>query len=135
MLGQLIDDLLNRLRRKAPHRGTLTSRDMDRIKSALALERNGRIEDAERIYRDLLVARPENGDVLHLAGNAARLRGNFAEAIDLLQRAAAIEPGAEVHCHLADAFAVRGDTECAIKHYERALAWEQKHIARLLRSK
>jgi tetratricopeptide (TPR) repeat protein len=100
----------------------LTNREMDKIRAALALERSGQVAEAEQIYRDLLVTKPANADVLQLAGNAARVRANFDEAIELLERAAAVEPGAaEVQCHLADAFAARGDTARAVEHYERAL--------------
>jgi len=126
MLGQLIDDLLNRLRPKRARSQALTSRDMDQIRAALTLERSGRPADAEQIYRELLSGKPDNVDVLHLVGNAARSRGNFDEAIEVLQRAAEVEPAsAEVRCHLAEAFAARGDMARAAEHYQRTLELDE----------
>ena len=122
MLGKLIKDLLRGTRsRRLPH-SPLTPRDTDRLKTALALEKAGRAADAERIYRELLLDHPDHVDLLHLLGNALKMQGSYAEAIEYLQRAAALAAGsAELHCHLADALAANGELAPAVESYKRAL--------------
>ena len=121
MLAKLIGDLLGRGRPR-PRGSTLAVPDVDRLKAALALEKSGQLADAERIYRELMREHPDNIDILHLAGHAARLRGSIDEAIELLRRAAVLAPeSAEIHFHLGDALSAGGEMARAAQHYRQAL--------------
>lgn len=63
---------------------------------ALALEhhRAGRLTEAERGYRDILLDEPEHPDSLHLLGVIALQTGNLESALALVQRAVALRPDA-----------------------------------------
>ncbi len=59
---------------------------------AEALERAGRISEAEQIYRSLLRVFPNHPVLLHSLALAVKGRGETAEAETLLRRAIAVEP-------------------------------------------
>jgi len=63
---------------------------------ARALEHHqaGRLADAERGYREILVRSPEHADALHLLGVVAFQTGHLDEALALIERAAALRPDA-----------------------------------------
>jgi len=66
-------------------------------------------------------------DLLRRA-QASLARGGAGEAIDLLQRAVALDPGnAEAAFHLGNLLAMRGDTATAIAAYEHALKIAPEH--------
>src|SRR5208337_4305858 len=66
-------------------------------------------------------------DLLRRA-QASLARGGAGEAIDLLQRAVALDPGnAEAAFHLGNLLAMRGDTAPAIAAYEHALELAPEH--------
>jgi tetratricopeptide (TPR) repeat protein len=60
------------------------SRNLD---LAVKLHRSGRLEEAEAVYRRVLLEQPNNPDVLHLLGVIAYQRKQYDEAIELLSRA------------------------------------------------
>jgi predicted O-linked N-acetylglucosamine transferase (SPINDLY family) len=62
----------------------------------LALERHrtGRLAEAERRYRAILQHEPQHADSLHMLGVIALQTRNFASALELVQRAAALRPDA-----------------------------------------
>ncbi len=57
------------------------------LEEAVAHHGAGRLEHAEKIYRQARAAHPRHFDVLHLSGTLALQQGRHAEAIDLLGRA------------------------------------------------
>lgn len=60
---------------------------------ALALHRQGRLQEAESRYRQILSVNPAVFPALSLLGLICLERGNSAEAVELLGRALAINPG------------------------------------------
>lgn len=57
--------------------------------------------EAELLYRQVLLAHPENADVLHMLGLVARETGRLSEALALMQRSVAAAPGVpEFHNNL-----------------------------------
>lgn len=90
--------------------------------AALALEhhRQGRLEQAEALYRAAIAVQPADADALHLLGVVCRQTGRVAEAVDLLVRAVALLPGmAAAHCNLGNALADAGRlAEAAACHRE-----------------
>ena len=54
---------------------------------ALALHQAGRLEDAERIYHQILAVQPDHFDSRHLLGVIFHQRGNHAEAVLQIDRA------------------------------------------------
>jgi predicted O-linked N-acetylglucosamine transferase (SPINDLY family) len=75
------------------------------LRQALGHHRAGRLAEAETIYRQVLAQAPDHADALHLLGVLALQGGQAELAIDLIDRAVAIEPlAADYHVHLGEAY-------------------------------
>jgi predicted TPR repeat methyltransferase len=64
------------------------------LELAVQCHRNGYLDAAEKIYRTLLEAVPQQPDALHFLGVLAHQRGDSAKGIELIQRAIELEPDA-----------------------------------------
>lgn len=83
---------------------------------------NGRLQEAEQIYRTVLEQEPKNPDALHLLGILSHQRGDHAKAVDLIQQAIALRPDqAPYHCNIAEAYRNQGNHAQAIEHCREAL--------------
>jgi tetratricopeptide (TPR) repeat protein len=88
----------------------------------------GRYADAARCYYDLLSREPENAEVLHLFGVMHHQCGHSGRAVELIGRAAALQPGdALFHANLAEAYRGTGDHEHAIDCCRTALRLKPKY--------
>ncbi|MBT3306747.1 MAG: tetratricopeptide repeat protein, partial [Alphaproteobacteria bacterium] len=77
---------------------------------------------AERLYRDILEARPGAAEVLSKLGAALAAQGKFVESISSLRRAIENDPDlAEAHTNLGSVFQAQGKLEEAIPPLRRAL--------------
>jgi tetratricopeptide (TPR) repeat protein len=65
----------------------------DAFAEANRLFKLGRLEEAARLYRALLAARPGRADIMHLLGLVELERGRHAEALRLIEAARATKPG------------------------------------------
>lgn len=93
------------------------------LKDSIELHRLGRLEEAERGYREHLESEPNDADALHLLGLLRHQRGASAEAEDLLARAHALAPEkAGIELALGTVRFQAGDLDGAKTHYEKALA-------------
>lgn len=63
-----------------------------KLRRAMLLQSQGKIADAERIYRDVLAADPSDTNTLNFLGLLECERGNKAEGLALLDRAIAAAP-------------------------------------------
>ena len=92
------------------------------FQQALALHRQGRLAEAERLYRAALAKRPRQFELLHWFGLLRLQQGDPGEALTLLRAAAEAKPRAtEVLPGLAAALAGLGRLEEALAIYERML--------------
>src|ERR1051326_5128816 len=92
------------------------------LETALKLQRAGRVEEAERIYAQVLAASPDNADALHLSGLIAASRGDLNSASSLLERAIAAMPHqAYLHASQGNLFFARGMIPEMTEAYRRAL--------------
>ncbi|MGH2451682.1 MAG: tetratricopeptide repeat protein, partial [Candidatus Limnocylindria bacterium] len=105
--------------------GDLLSTDGDLWEAHFALgllaRREGDAEAAERSFRAALERWPEQPDALHELGVALLLREAVAEAVAMLERAAALRP--DDPAYVADAGYARlrgGDIATARRHLERS---------------
>jgi protein O-GlcNAc transferase len=73
------------------------------LKSAVRHHQAGRLVDAERIYREVLVVEPTHPDALHLLGMIALKRGMLDDAEALICRAIAVMPNLAVYRTTLDA--------------------------------
>lgn len=62
------------------------------VARALALHQQGRLAEAEPLYRAAIAAEPDNAEALSLLGTLCHQSGRQDEAVDLLQRAIALKP-------------------------------------------
>ncbi len=89
---------------------------------ALQHHQAGRLDDAERLYRQVLSVYPRHADSLHLLGVAATEKGQHAQAVALIGHAIAINPrAAPFHSHLGNALAALDRREEAIAAFRAAL--------------
>jgi predicted TPR repeat methyltransferase len=90
---------------------------------ALALHRQGRLADAEPLYRRVLRTAPTHFDTLHLLGALCGQTDRFDEALQLLQRALAQKPdSAPALVNLGNTLGNLGRHLEAVQAFERALA-------------
>ena len=93
---------------------------MARLREALALQQQGRLDEAEPIYRAVLSEAPDHFDALHLLGLIHYQRGQFAEAIPLFDRAIQIGPH-DLYPHYNRALAL----DALKRPAEALLGWER----------
>jgi tetratricopeptide (TPR) repeat protein len=101
--------------------------------SAVSLHQSGRVREAERAYRALLAATPDQPDVLHALGVLRHQSGDSEAAADLLARAAALTPGrAEYHFNLGLALFRLNRLAEAAQHFQAAIRlrpdWAAAHF-------
>jgi predicted O-linked N-acetylglucosamine transferase (SPINDLY family) len=93
------------------------------FEAALSVHRQGKLREAEALYRAVLKAEPDHAGSLHHLGVVNAQRGNLDEAIRLIRRAVEEQPqAAEVHNDLGVTYESAKRYVEAIPCYERALA-------------
>jgi tetratricopeptide (TPR) repeat protein len=89
---------------------------------ALQLHQAGRLQEAERLYRQVLAQQPEHVDALHLLGVTAAQLGRGDVAVDLLRRAIALRPNfADAYSNLANALTSNGQLDQAVTACRQAI--------------
>lgn len=99
-----------------------------KFRQGLSLHRQGDLDGAERIYRDVLESQPAHFDSLHMLGLAALQRARTEAGIALIQRAIGINdrvPAA--HNNLGKGFLDLQRPEAALPCFDRALALDAGH--------
>ena len=92
---------------------------------AAALHEQGDVEQAERLYLQVVAAQPDHGDALSALGVIALQRGAALLAIDALVRAVQAKPhSALAFANLGNALLQREQHDDALLCYERALSLE-----------
>ena len=92
------------------------------LQQALSYHRAGRLQEAERVYDQILRDAPRNADARHLRGVIANQTGRPETAVELIERAIAVDSTqAMFHSNLGNALTNLGKPEEALDHYGRAL--------------
>jgi protein O-GlcNAc transferase len=100
--------------------GQMTFRE--KLNSAVAHHRAGRLTEAERIYRQVLSQRPDQAEVLHLLGILSAQVGKSGEGIELIRRAISNgAPNAVYYNDLANVLKADGQIDQAIAAYRQAI--------------
>src|SRR5271170_4658129 len=116
------DGLYSRLPLESQRKFPYTSA-ADAIIAGLEHHRAGRLDEADKLYRQVLVREPSHPDALHLLGVINGQRGRPETAVDLINRALKVRPdAAQFHCHLAENLR-------ALRKYEEATASFRQAIA------
>ncbi|UZJ42182.1 tetratricopeptide repeat protein [Prosthecochloris sp. SCSIO W1101] len=93
------------------------------LQSAFALYKQGRLGDAEHLYREILASDADNVNALHLLATLLAQKMQFVEAVELLGKAAGIAPDNPL------IFNNYGNALSASKKYEEALLSYENAIA------
>ncbi len=89
----------------------------------------GRLAEAEKIYRQVLAEQPNRPDALHLLGVIAAQIGQTEAAIDLVQRAIAVNPAvAEYHNDLGNALRDKRQLDEAAAAFRQALRLKPDYV-------
>lgn len=93
------------------------------LAEAVRYHQAGRLKDAERLYRQILVMSPRNAFALHLLGVLAHQTGQSDVAIELIMQAVTQNSGVPAfHVSLGNARMAQGQSDEAIACYRRALS-------------
>lgn len=100
-----------------------TERGEKRLREAIARHRGGDLAGAERLYREALRLRPDEGTALHLLGVVRAQQGDYRDAIALIERALrAGPPSAPLLNDLGMALTAAGRFSDAIEALSQAIA-------------
>jgi len=92
------------------------------LNESFALQHQGRLDEAEQGYRDLIGREPGNADAMLMLAVLLRQRGNTVDAEEFFERASRALPGeGDVQLHLASTRYANGKIEQARLGYARAL--------------
>jgi tetratricopeptide (TPR) repeat protein len=99
------------------------------IEEAVALQRQGRTTDAEKIYGRILKTLPDHFDALHLLAQIKMERGKPGEAYRLMRAAVAARPDlADARVHLGLVLRTMKQPAEALASFEKASALDPGHI-------
>ncbi|MBV8752801.1 MAG: tetratricopeptide repeat protein [Hyphomicrobiales bacterium] len=100
-----------------------------RFAQALSLHQSGRLDEAERLYRQVLKRHPDHLDALNLLGVLALQAGRNEEAIQLVTRALARNDRvADFHNNIAEAYRRTGRLDEAAAHFAKAAELEPAFV-------
>jgi tetratricopeptide (TPR) repeat protein len=101
----------------------LPAEQQQTLDRALNLHGGGNLDEAEKLYRELLEKSPEQADALHYLGVTGLQRGKFEEAVSFIQRAVDARPDyVDALVNLGYGLNALGRPDEAVQQFERALA-------------
>ena len=105
----------------------ITPRQVD-IDKALSLHRAGRLEEAGRLYEQILAADPANASAWHFVGVVYHQLGNSDAAVAAITRSLELDPRyADAGNNLGNVYRECGEYDAALAAYERAVAMLPGH--------
>ncbi len=92
------------------------------MSKGIQYHQEGRLDDAERLYRRVLRRQADNPDALHFLGVLAHQRGQTVRAISWIRRALEIQPNyPDAYNNLGRILRENGDNEEAIRACKEAI--------------
>lgn len=102
------------------------------LKKALELHGSNNIEDAKKIYKEILAINPDQFDSSYLMSVIAISESNYEDAKNFLSKAVSIIPShAEAHFNLGVVLEKLADTSSALIHYGAAIKIKPEFIEAL----
>jgi tetratricopeptide (TPR) repeat protein len=100
------------------------------IQQALEFHRRGDLQQAEKLYRQVLQANPRHADAWHLLGLVTQARGDAATALEYISRAIKLDGGQPIfHNHLGEVYRTTSRFAEAEQCCRRALALKEDFAA------
>jgi predicted O-linked N-acetylglucosamine transferase (SPINDLY family) len=97
------------------------------LRQAMIHHRAGRLDDAERLYREVLACQPDQAEALHLLGVLAGQQCKTDVAIELLRRSIACNPAnAEPYSNLGNALRIKGLLREAVAACRQAIVLQPR---------
>ena len=94
-----------------------------KLERAIRLHNEGKLDDAEALYREVLHDAPGHQTALHLCGLIAHQRGRYREAVTLIEMAlAGGATTAAIHTNCGVAYRALGELDKAARHIAQAIA-------------
>ncbi len=94
-----------------------------RLNEAMELQIDGKLDQAEPIYRDILASEPDNPDANHLLGLILGERDDNEGATELIEKAIGLRPqAAPFHHNIAGIYRRMGKLEEAESEFRRAIS-------------
>lgn len=102
------------------------------LQQAVAAHRDGRVDDAETLYREFIDQNSDHPTALQLFGLLCSQRGDYAAAIELMRKSLQVFPEQpEVANNLGNALKRSGRIDEAIEFYAQAIAIYPEYIEAL----
>ena len=96
---------------------------MARLTEAVAMHKQGRLEQAKQIYDEILKSNPRHFDALHFLGLIALQEKHYQNAADLLSRAIQINPKSAAACYNQGIILFElKQFEAALQSYDKAIS-------------
>jgi protein O-GlcNAc transferase len=93
------------------------------LNSAVKLQRAGRLDEAENLYRQILTQHSDCADALHLLGVLCAQRGRSAEALENIRKAIRLHPNVPgFHINLGNVLLAAGNAGHAAEAYREAIS-------------
>ena len=94
-----------------------------RFQQALALHQQGRLIEAEQVYRGVLQHSPTHFDALHLLGILALQTGRIENGVELITKAIELNPNSwGAHNNLGNGLRDLGQLDAALANFDRSIA-------------
>jgi predicted O-linked N-acetylglucosamine transferase (SPINDLY family) len=94
-----------------------------RLTEAVTLHKQGRLEQAKQIYKEILKSNPSHFDALHFLGLIALQEKDYREAADLLTKAIEINPKSAAACYNQGIILFElKQFEAALQSYDKAIS-------------
>ncbi|MBI2628985.1 tetratricopeptide repeat protein [Candidatus Pacearchaeota archaeon] len=96
--------------------------DKEKLILAAEAHKSGRLDEAENIYREILIKNPDNPDALHLLGVIDFQQGKHDEAIDFIKKAINLKPNVALYYNnLGMIYDIINNEEESVKNFQIAL--------------
>jgi len=104
------------------------------LSQAIAFHQTGKLEDAERLYLQLMAEQPREATSRHLLGVVRAQQGRTGEALELIGAALEIAPNApEILSNYGNVLKTQGRFAEALESYDRALVIKPDYIAAMVK--
>jgi len=104
---------------RARTRGAISADAM--LGRAMSLHQSGQMQQAQRLYEEVLLAQPGHADALHLLGVLSAQTHNYVRSIELIGKAIELKPDPTFYSNRGIAFKELNRIDDAVDAYDKAI--------------